>query len=340
MTANIALPFELVEAILAALPKAIRRNQDSSTLCWPILTVVKPTPSILRAVIPRLERDVDDWLSPEINLDHVKKWHAFGGRFSEERLAVLALLSNRVDVLQWLIVDTKWLPPPPEYPNLLDPTYAWAVERGAYAAVTWLAKNAPDSTLRSLGRVTLDDDVLGGLIRNGGQEGIELVKAWVEQDHWIEEYIEDTMIAAAEVGRLDLFQAWARRCGDLEDELEVGGRDALGAAAQLGHIHVFEWWVQNRWDLPCELIQDACSAGRVDVLAWLMDHLGDGKLDCSDEALVLATKNGHREVLRWWKESGLEVDWQTEDLIQEAEEAGHVHVAAWLRAEFDGEESE
>ncbi|KAI5210000.1 flavoprotein [Aureobasidium subglaciale] len=93
-------------------------------------------------------------------------------------------------------------------------------------------------------------------------------------------------------------------------------------ASQSGNADVVRWWVNSGIPFPHEdaVAKLASTHGHVEVLkAW---HAVKGsKMIFDNQVLVGATKMGHVNVLEWWKQSGLRVEYKTCD-VEEALEDG------------------
>jgi hypothetical protein len=93
-------------------------------------------------------------------------------------------------------------------------------------------------------------------------------------------------------------------------------------ASQSGKANVVRWWVNSGIPFPHEdtVAKLASTHGHVEVLkVW---HAVKGsKMIFDNQVLVGATKMGHVNVLQWWKQSGLKVEYKTCD-VEEALEDG------------------
>ncbi|KAH0372368.1 flavoprotein, partial [Aureobasidium melanogenum] len=93
-------------------------------------------------------------------------------------------------------------------------------------------------------------------------------------------------------------------------------------ASQSGNADVVRWWVNSGIPFPHEdsVAKLASTHGHVEVLkVW---HAVKGsKMIFDNQVLVGATKMGHVNVLEWWKQSGLRVEYKTCD-VEEALEDG------------------
>ncbi|KAB2569049.1 putative phosphopantothenoylcysteine decarboxylase protein [Lasiodiplodia theobromae] len=97
---------------------------------------------------------------------------------------------------------------------------------------------------------------------------------------------------------------------------------AISFATQAGSLSTLRWWVTSTIPFSHEdtVAKLASTHGHVDILDfWQLLH-GE-KMIYDNQVLVGATKMGHRDVLEWWKKSGLRVEYKTCD-IEEALEDG------------------
>jgi len=85
---------------------------------------------------------------------------------------------------------------------------------------------------------------------------------------------------------------------------------------------MLSWWVNSNIPFQHEdlVAKLASNHGHVAVLDFWKSLRGE-KMIFDNQVLVGATKNGHRDVLQWWKRSKLRVEYKTCD-IEEALEDG------------------
>lgn len=170
------------------------------------------------------------------------------------------------------------------------------------------------------------------------------------------EYIADAMDGASRAGFLSVLEWW--RTSGLE--LRYTER-ALEAASAEGHVHVLEWWRNASTaapptnPLPLKVGKSvllAAQSGRAESLAWwdasgipyshaesvarissthghvhvlqLWYRLKGAKMIFDCQVLVGPTKNGHDNVLEWWRRSGLRVEFKTCDIEEALEDADPV----------------
>jgi hypothetical protein len=97
---------------------------------------------------------------------------------------------------------------------------------------------------------------------------------------------------------------------------------SISYATQSGSLPVLKWWANSGIPFHHEetLAKLASTHGHVHLLEYWHSLRGE-KMLFDNQVLVGATKMGHRDVLEWWKRSGLRVEYKTCD-IEEALEDG------------------
>ena len=180
------------------------------------------------------------------------------------------------------------------------------------------------------------------------------------------EYIADAMDGASRAGFIDVLEWW--RSSGLE--LRYTER-ALEAASAEGRTGVLEWWKRASAAAPAtnplslkvgKSVLLAAQSGRAESVAWwdasgipyshaesvariasthghvhvleLWRQLKGAKMIFDCQVLVGPTKNGHDNVLDWWRRSGLRVEFKTCDIEEALEDADPVsgaegRVRAW-----------
>lgn len=114
--------------------------------------------------------------------------------------------------------------------------------------------------------------------------------------------------------------------------LKVG--KSLIFAAQNGQATAVRWWATSGVPLLHEesVPKFAAAAGHVNVLQVWKELKGD-KMSFDNQVLVAATKNGHAEVLEWWRRSGFRVEYKTCDIEEALEDSlggeGERKVRGW-----------
>ncbi|KAL3465945.1 hypothetical protein BJX64DRAFT_33378 [Aspergillus heterothallicus] len=170
------------------------------------------------------------------------------------------------------------------------------------------------------------------------------------------EYIADAMDGASRAGFVDVLEWW-RNSG-----LELRYTEkALEAASAEGRVAVLDWWKKaaqvSSFTRPIPLkvgksVLLAAQSGRTASLAWwdasgipythaesvariasthghvhvleFWYKLKGAKMIFDCQVLVGPTKNGHDNVLEWWRQSGLRVEFKTCDIEEALEDADPV----------------
>ncbi|KAF7594005.1 hypothetical protein BBP40_010402 [Aspergillus hancockii] len=170
------------------------------------------------------------------------------------------------------------------------------------------------------------------------------------------EYIADAMDGASRAGFINVLEWW--RTSGLE--LRYTER-ALESASAEGRVAVLDWWKKTSANAPPsnpiplkvgKSVLLAAQSGRTASLAWwdasgipyshaesvtriasthghvhVLDfwyRLKGAKMIFDSQVLVGPTKNGHDNVLEWWRRSGLRVEFKTCDIEEALEDADPV----------------
>ncbi|KAF9890194.1 hypothetical protein FE257_006106 [Aspergillus nanangensis] len=170
------------------------------------------------------------------------------------------------------------------------------------------------------------------------------------------DYIADAMDGASRAGNVSVLEWW--RTSGLE--LRYTER-ALEAASAEGRVAVLHWWKRASANAPAskpiplkvgKSVLLAAQSGRTGSLAWwdasgiayshaesvariasthghvhVLDfwyRLKGAKMIFDCQVLVGPTKNGHDNVLEWWRRSGLRVEFKTCDIEEALEDADPV----------------
>ncbi|PGH11138.1 hypothetical protein AJ80_07240 [Polytolypa hystricis UAMH7299] len=137
-------------------------------------------------------------------------------------------------------------------------------------------------------------------------------------------YTERALESASAEGHIAVLDWWKRVSETSPPSnpvpLKIGKSILL--AAQSGRTASLDWW--DKSGIPYShsesVARIASSQGHVPVLdLWF--RLKSNKLIFDNQVLVGATKNGHVDVLEWWKRSGLRVEFRTCDIEEALEDA-------------------
>ncbi|KAI9673027.1 MAG: hypothetical protein M1817_003191 [Caeruleum heppii] len=149
-------------------------------------------------------------------------------------------------------------------------------------------------------------------------------------------YSEAALEQASSKGNIAALDWWrsasSRTTGKAPLELKVGR--SIVFAAQNGQEAVVRWWDQSGIPYTHEdsVAKMASERGHVSVLqCW--KAMKAEKMLFDNQVLVGPTKNGHRDVLEWWRTSGYRVEYKTCDIEEALEDslggAGEEEVKTW-----------
>jgi hypothetical protein len=114
--------------------------------------------------------------------------------------------------------------------------------------------------------------------------------------------------------------------------LKVG--KSIVFATQNGREDVVRWWDESGIPYAHEdtVAKLASQNGHVEILQLWKELKGE-KMIYDNQVLVGPTKHGHRDVLEWWKNSGLRVEYKTCDIEEAMEDSlggeGEKEVREW-----------
>lgn len=155
-------------------------------------------------------------------------------------------------------------------------------------------------------------------------------------------YTETALEQASSKGQIEVLEWWKKASMRDDGQVRTSGDEsepegsvpptrkplrlkpgkAISFATQAGSLSTLRWWVTSSIPFSHEdtVAKLASTHGHVDILAFWQSLHGE-KMIYDNQVLVGATKMGHRDVLEWWKRSGLRVEYKTCD-IEEALEDG------------------
>ncbi|WPG98467.1 Hypothetical protein R9X50_00125800 [Acrodontium crateriforme] len=170
-------------------------------------------------------------------------------------------------------------------------------------------------------------DCLDGASRAGFINVLE----WWQHSGLPLKFTEAALEQASSQGHIPVLDWWKSQSTATDDtranvdssKVRLKPGKSIAYATQNGHTDVVRWWVQSGIAFPHEdtVAKLASTHGQVDILQ-LWHELKGSKMIFDNQVLVGATKNGHVNVLEWWKKSGLKVEYKTCD-VEEALEDGH-----------------
>lgn len=148
-------------------------------------------------------------------------------------------------------------------------------------------------------------------------------------------YTEAALEQASAKGHIDVLEWWKNASmqehADAEEPymsslsvtpLRLKPGKSISYATQSGSLPTLRWWANSSIPYSHEdtVAKLASTHGHVSVLDFWLSLKGE-KTIFDNQVLVGATKMGHSNVLEWWKQSGLRVEYKTCD-IEEALEDG------------------
>ncbi|GAB7354002.1 hypothetical protein MBLNU459_g4594t1 [Dothideomycetes sp. NU459] len=162
------------------------------------------------------------------------------------------------------------------------------------------------------------------------RQGFVHVLEWWQKSGLSLSFTEAALEQASSQGHIDVLEWWknlATLQQQQQHESESGSvrlkpGKSICYATQSGNAEVVRWWVNSGIPFSHEdtVAKLASTHGHVSVLSTWHEIKGS-KVIFDNQVLVGATKMGHVNVLEWWKQSGLRVEYKTCD-VEEALEDG------------------
>ncbi|KAF9245945.1 hypothetical protein DTO013E5_6719 [Penicillium roqueforti] len=137
-------------------------------------------------------------------------------------------------------------------------------------------------------------------------------------------YSERALEAASAEGRVPVLDWWkaASANAPLSNPLPLKVGKSVLLAAQSGRIASIAWWDASGipYSHTENIARIASTHGHVHVLEFWYKLKGP-KMIFDNQVLVGPTKNGHDNVLQWWKDCGMRVEFKTCDIEEALEDA-------------------
>ncbi|KAK2734501.1 hypothetical protein FQN57_001665 [Myotisia sp. PD_48] len=137
-------------------------------------------------------------------------------------------------------------------------------------------------------------------------------------------YTERALESASAGGKIAVLDWWknAGENSSVYDPLQLKIGKSVLFASQSGRTDSIAWWDRSKISYPYadSVARIASTYGHVRVLE-LWYQLKGSKMIFDNQVLVGATKNGHVDVLEWWRRSGLHVEFKTCDIEEALEDA-------------------
>lgn len=219
---------------------------------------------------------------------------------------------SRTDILDYICqtrIDLYW-----STPRLSSlPLRASAVYGNTTLLEWW--KNCPELPT---------NDYLPDALDGASRAGFVHVLEWWRQSGLPLRYTERALESASAEGQIAVLDWWKKTSESSAyydpTPLKIGKSVLL--AAQSGKTASLAWW--DKSGIPYShgesVARIASTHGHVPVLA-LWYSLKGSKIIFDNQVLVGATKNGHVDVLEWWRRSGLRVEFKTCDIEEALEDA-------------------
>ncbi|GFF39416.1 uncharacterized protein L696 [Aspergillus udagawae] len=222
---------------------------------------------------------------------------------------------SRTDVLSYLTenhLDLLWTTS-----RLTKLPYRASAIYGNPKILTWW-QEAPE-----LPNKDYSADAMDGASRAGFVEVLE----WWRTSGLELRYTERALESASAEGRVAVLEWWKNASANVPPSnpipLKVGKSVLL--AAQSGRVESLAWWDASGipYSHAESVARIASTHGHVHVLEFWYGLKGP-KMIFDSQVLVGPTKNGHDNVLEWWRRSGLRVEFKTCDIEEALEDADPV----------------
>lgn len=168
------------------------------------------------------------------------------------------------------------------------------------------------------------NDYLPDALDSASRAGYVHVLEWWRKSGLPLRYTEKALESASAEGQTTVLDWWKRTSESSPKydpvPLKVGKSALL--AAQSGRTNSLAWWDKSGipYSHTDSVARIASTHGHVAVLG-LWFRLKGSKMIFDNQVLVGATKNGHVDVLEWWRRSGLRVEFKTCDIEEALEDA-------------------
>jgi hypothetical protein len=221
------------------------------------------------------------------------------------RIDILSYLSEKHPDLFWTTAKLTNLP------------YRASAKYGNPKILTWW-RDSPAIPSKDCG-----PDAVDGASRAGFVQVLE----WWRTSGLPLKYSDRALESASAEGRIAVLDWWKNVSANAPPSnlipLKVGKSVLL--AAQSGRTESLAWWDAS--GIPYthteSVARTASTHGHVHVLE-LWHRLKGSKIIFDNQVLVGPTRNGHDNVLEWWRQSGLRVEFKTFDIEEALEDADPV----------------
>ena len=242
-------------------------------------------------------------------LDDLPRWKPLSNL-----AAHLIFKFSRTDILSYI---TETHPDLLTTSRLTNLPYRASAIYGNPAILTWWSDSHSPSTKQYM------TDAMDGASRAGFTNVLE----WWRTSGLPLKYSERSLESASAEGQISVLEWWksASASGSPSKPIPLKVGKSVLLAAQSGRPASLEWWDAS--GLPYShaecVTRIASTHGHVHVLeSWY--RLKGPKMIFDNQVLVGPTRNGHDNVLEWWRQSGLRVEFKTCDIEEALEDADPV----------------
>jgi hypothetical protein len=222
----------------------------------------------------------------------------------------LIIKFSRTDILTYLLE---------KHPSLYSTTtrftnlpYLASATYGNPAILTWWRDSSDSSTKEH------SADAIDGASRSGHTNVLD----WWLSSGLPLRYTERALESASAEGRVEVLEWWKQAASSKKKRIQLKVGKSVLLAAQSGQTESLAWWDAS--GIPYthseSVARIASTHGHLHVLQ-LWQRLKGSKMIFDNQVLVGATKNGHDEILEWWRTSGLRVEFKTCDIEEALEDA-------------------
>jgi Flavoprotein len=167
-------------------------------------------------------------------------------------------------------------------------------------------------------------DYLADAVDGASRAGFINVLEWWRLSGLPLKYTERALQYASTEGHVSVLKWWknASENASISNPIPLKVGKSVRLAAQSGSTASLAWWDASGipYSHSESVARIASTYGHVHVLE-LWHRLRGSKMIFDNQVLVGATKNGHDEILEWWRSSGLRVEFKTCDIEEALEDA-------------------
>ncbi|KAJ5899373.1 Flavoprotein [Penicillium taxi] len=267
---------------------------------WQIHSLKMSTPASLEYTILR-----GSFAAIKKRIDALPRWKPLS-----DLACHLIVKFSRTDILSYLTenhLDLLWTTS-----RLTNIPYRASAIYGNPTILTWW-RDAPALPNKEYMADAMDGASRAGFIN---------VLNWWRQSGLELRYTERALESASAEGRVDVLDWWREASAKSPKTLPMKVGKSVLLAAQSGRIASLAWWDSSgiAYSNAENIVRIASTHGHVHVLDF-WHRLKGPKMIFDNQVLVGPTKNGHDNVLQWWKDCGLRVEFKTCDIEEALEDA-------------------